>query len=484
MSEPTNRDHHQQHSEKPNHARDWDGANDPANPRNFSLARRVSSTIFVTLLAFVTTFGAAAYSGGIGDVATDFQVSEEVAILPLSLFNLGLAFGPMLGSPLSEQFGRKVVVMITTPIFALFVLGAGLSKSIAALCICRFLAGMFASPAVSNAAATIMDYTAARYRGVSLSIYYTATGTGANVGPLVGGYAALTEGWRWTQFVTIFFIVAFYIPVLSTKETYKKTILKRKAKRLGIEVPPEPHRTISGSLHHFTTVLFLRPVHMLLTEPIVSLVCLYSSFLFGLLYTFVVASPWIWKNYYDFSRPQQNLSFLGLIVGAVCAPLLLIVLDYYLYQPRLKTFRQTHTVEKSFAPEHRLYPAMLVSFALPAALFVFAWTVRPGIPWICPIIFQGLVMMFSLMIYAPANLYLIDFYGPKYGASASGAATLSRYTLSAVFPLFSLQMYRALGVGWATSILAFCSLAMAPIPWLFWRWGQKLRSRTRYEIST
>nr|POE79857.1 polyamine transporter 4 [Quercus suber] len=483
MSEHAYQDQHSQSSKTSASAKDWDGPDDPEDPCNFSLARRVSSTILVTLLAFVTTFGAAAYSGGLDDVVSYFHVSEEVAILPLSLYNLGLAFGPMLGSPLSEQFGRKVVVMVTTPIFALFVLGAGFSESIVSLCICRFLAGVFASPAVSNASATIMDYTRGRYRGISLSIYYASTCLGANVAPLVGGYAALTKGWRWTQFVTIFFIVAFYVPVLFTRETYKKTILQRKAKRLGIEGPPASHKTVLQIIHHFATVLFVRPVHMLLTEPIVSLVCVYSSFLFGLMYTFVVASPWIWGHYYNFSAAQQNLSFLAVTAGAACAPLLLILLDHYLYQPRLQAFRQKHTNDKSFAPEHRLYPAMLVSFALPASLFIFAWTVRPDIPWICPIIFQGLAMMSSLMIYAPTNLYLSDFYGPKYGASASGAAVLSRYTLSAAFPLFSLQMYRALGVGWATSILAFCSLAMAPIPWLFWCWGRKLRSRTRYEIS-
>lgn len=468
---------------QPAHARDWNGKSDLGNPRNFSLIRRILSTISVTLLAFVTTFGASIYSGGIDDVSSTFHVSGELAILPLSLYNLGLAAGPLIGSPLSETFGRKAVVVGTTPMFALFTLGAGFSQSLVALCVCRFLAGVFAAPAVSNASATITDYTAGQYRGISMSFYYALPTFGAVLGPLIGGFASQARGWRWTQFVTLFFIIAFYIPVLFTRETYKKTVLQRRAKQLGLEGPPQVQRSVAQATHHFATVLLFRPVHMLLTEPIVSLVCLYNGFMFGLIYTFVVASPWIYGHYYDFTPAQQNLSFLGLIIGTLVAPFLLVLLDHYIYQPHLKAFRRIHPIEDSFPPEYRLYPAMLVSFALPASLFIFAWTVRPSIHWICPVVFQGLAMMFSLMVYAPANIFMMDSYGPLYGASAAGAAMLSRYALSAAFPLFSLQMYRALGVGWATSILAFCTLVMAPMPWLFWRTGEKLRMKSKYETS-
>lgn len=161
---------------------DWDGPNDPDNPRNFSLRRRVASTIAVTFLAFVSTLAAAIYAPSHGEVAELFNVSDEIAILPLALYNLGLAFGPLIGAPLSEASGRKVVFLTTTPIFALFVLGAGLSQNAASLSICRFFAGLFASPAISNASATIIDYTAGRYRAVSLAFYYSTPFFGAVFG--------------------------------------------------------------------------------------------------------------------------------------------------------------------------------------------------------------------------------------------------------------------------------------------------------------
>jgi len=474
---------------QPSSVLDWDNKDDADNPRNFSLRRRIISTATVTFLAFVSTLGGSIYAPAHDEVSRSFNVSDEIAILPLSLYNAGLAFGPLIGAPLCETLGRKVVFLVTTPLFALFILGSGLSQSTASLITCRFFAGVFASPAISNASATIVDYTAGRYRAVSLAFYYSIPFFGAVVGPLIGGFLVELKGWRWTQWTTLMFCVAFYIPIVFTKESYKRTILQRRAKKRGVAYPTTK-RTLTQSVRYFAMTLFLRPLHMIATEPIVTLVCMYNGFMFGLLYTMVVASPWVYQHYYGFGLTGQSLSFLGLIAGTVLAPFPLILIDLYIYQPRLKRWKATQPLsnqdtpdEPRFPPENRLFPAMIGSFLLPLSLLGFAWTARPSIHYIVPIIFQCFSLLFSLIIYASANLFMLDSYGPLYGASAAGAAMLSRYTLSCCFPLFALQMFRGLGVGWATTILACCTAALAPIPWCFWKWGEGLRGRMKYESS-
>ena len=224
---------------------------------------------------------------------------------------------------------------------------------------------------------------------------------------------------------------------------------------------------------------------MLFTEPIVGFVCLYTSFQFALLYTFVVASPYVFSKIYGFSLEAQGLSFAGFITGCMIAPIPIIIIDRYVYQPKFADFEEArekgHSSPSEFPPEHRLYCAMIGSVVLPVGLFWFAWTARPSIHWICPIIAQSVTILGSLLVYVSANFYMVDTYGPLYGASATAASSLSRYTLSAAFPLFALQMYGRLGIKWATSLLGFCTLAMAPIPWIFYRWGSNLRVRSSYE---
>jgi hypothetical protein len=56
-----------------------------------------------------------------------------------------------------------------------------------------------------------------------------------------------------------------------------------------------------------------------------------------------------------------------------------------------------------------------------------------------------------------------------------------RYTLGAVFPLFTLQMYRGMGIGWATSLLGFVAVALMPVPWVFFKYGSAIRKRSKYD---
>jgi DHA1 family multidrug resistance protein-like MFS transporter len=315
--------------------------------------------------------------------------------------------------------------------------------------------------------------------------------------PLIGGFATEGKGWRWTQWTILFFAAVFHPPVLFMRESYKATLLQRRAKQAGTDGPqtPSTQKKFRETVKYFLRTTIIRPLHMLFTETTVGFVCMYTGFQFALLYTFVVASPYVFASVYDFNLSQQGLSFLGLITGCIIAPYAILLIDWKMYQPKLARLRasqqnttsattSTNDLMLTLPPEDRLYGAMIGSFILPTGLFIFAWTARPDIHWIVPIIAQGISILGSILVYVSSNFFMVDTYGAKYGASASGASSLTRYTLSAAFPLFTLQFYRAVGVGWATSILGFCTILMAPIPWVFFRWGPVLRSRSAYEHGT
>lgn len=44
-------------------------------------------------------------------------------------------------------------------------------------------------------------------------------------------------------------------------------------------------------------------------------------------------------------------------------------------------------------------------------------------------------------------------------------------------------MYQTLGFQWASSLLAFLTVVMMPFPYIFFRYGKKIRSKSRYAKS-
>lgn len=100
-----------------------------------------------------------------------FQVTDVAALLPFSLFLLGLAFGPILAAPLSERFGRTATYLLSMPIFALFILGAGWAQTFGGLVACRLLAGIFASPPLVVGAGTNADLWKPEDRAVATTLF-------------------------------------------------------------------------------------------------------------------------------------------------------------------------------------------------------------------------------------------------------------------------------------------------------------------------
>jgi hypothetical protein len=64
-----------------------------------------------------------------------------------------------------------------------------------------------------------------------------------------------------------------------------------------------------------------------------------------------------------------------------------------------------------------------------------------------------------------------------YAASAIAANTVLRSVFGATFPLFGLNMYDAIGLGWGNTLLASVTLAVCLIPWSLFFFGERIRAR-------
>lgn len=138
-----------------------------------------------------------------------------------------------------------------------------------------------------------------------------------------------------------------------------------------------------------------------------------------------------------------------------------------------------HPCEYSISDFNTLVFAVTDPFRLPVAMFWLAWTAKLSVHPITPImsgLFFGLgyILIFMAMIN-----YLTDAY-KQYSASAQAAASTIRSTMAVCLPLATNPMYSQLGINWATSLLAFISLALAVIPFAFIRYGEWIRGRSPF----
>lgn len=101
------------------------------------------------------------------------------------------------------------------------------------------------------------------------------------------------------------------------------------------------------------------------------------------------------------------------------------------------------------------------------------------IHWIVPAL-SGLFTGFGLMsIFLQSLNYLVDAY-LMFAASAIAGNTFLRSLCGAGFPLFARQMFDGMGIQWASTLLGCVALVLAPIPFIFYKYGAGIRAKSAY----
>lgn len=268
-----------------------------------------------------------------------------------------------------------------------------------------------------------------------------------------------------------------FIALFVIEESYAPVILQKRAARLRRETHNWAlHSLLDERKPTFKDIIFkyvLRPFQMLIFEPILLLITLYLAFIYGILYLFFEAYPVAFQEVRGWHHPGvAALPFIGVLIGVLAGVAFIIIITKTRYASLLA--KNGHV-----PPEERLLPMIPAAIALPIGLFWFGWTSNPHVSWVPQVIAGAPIGFAILVIFMQGLNYIIDVY-LMFANSGIAANTLIRSALGGGFPLFAVQMYHNLGVAWASSLLAFLSIAMAPIPVLFFLFGKKIRSWSKF----
>ncbi|KAJ9214951.1 hypothetical protein DTO166G4_3543 [Paecilomyces variotii] len=451
---------------------DWTGPDDPDCPYNWPMWKRIYMTSIPAFLCINVSFASSVYTPGASNISEKFGVSHTVSLLGLSLFLWGLGLGAIIAAPVSEYYGRRIVYLTTVPIFGLFILGSGLAQNFATLAVCRFFGGFFGSAVVSVGGGTNADLWQPTMAGFIFPFYFVSPFLGPALGPVIGGFLSEYKDFRWLEWVILFMIAFNYLYSIPQSETYKKTILKKRTRtEKSINAPLKVALPSSAVVQR----IVLKPFKMLFVESIVLFMTIYMAFNFAVFYSFFAAFPYVFGGQYDFTSGQQGLTFIPIALGCIIGFVAVVYIDRRTY-PQLEKKYGIGAVP----PEHRLYGAMVGSFLNPISLFWFGWTANAGVYWLSPVIAAVPFAVGNIMVYSSGALYIMNSYGSLHGASALSANSLLRYAGGGAFPLFTVQMFSSLGIGWASSLLGFVSVVLVPVPWVLYKYGRGIRAHSQY----
>ncbi|KAL3430193.1 major facilitator superfamily domain-containing protein [Aspergillus tetrazonus] len=458
---------------------DFEGPDDTMHPQNWPLTIKLISSIMACSGTLITSLNSAIFSPAADQASRDFDVGREVISLGTALFVLGFATGPVIWAPMSELIGRKLPLVIAILGEGIFTVGCAAAQEVQTLIICRFFAGVCGASQLTVVPGVLADLYNNAHRGVAIGLYALTVFGGPFIAPIAGGFMASGHlGWRWTLYIPAILALAIgALSILFLKETYPPCILATKASGIRKKRPENwaihaEQETVELEIAVLVEKYFNRPLRLLVTEPVLLLISLYMSFIYGLVYVLLQAFPYVFEHIHGLRPGLAGLMFVGLIIGVVLA-LCFILSQQAQYA---KALAENGNVP---VPEWRLRPAMLGAPIFALGLFWFGWTgFTPRIHWAAPAA-AGIPIGFGILcIFFPCFNYLVDAYLPV-AASAVAANIILRSAFASGFPLFTRQMFETMGVQWAATLLGCLAIVLVPIPFVFKALGPRLRRTAR-----
>lgn len=312
-----------------------------------------------------STFSTSVTVPAAGLIASRFSVGHTQSLLPLTVYTLGLALGPLFIAPFSEVLGRRWLYIFTLTSLMVFTAATGVSPNFSALLAFRFLAGFLGSAGMAIGGGSVADLWPLQTAGGTVGPFFILCPfLGPILGPIAGTYILEGHGndWRWTQWIVLITGAPLWIGAIIMEETSKSWIL---AHKFSIQKADTTSMTaIAKVTFGKIRLAIFRSAKLLVTDIVVFSLTLYTAYAYALTFSYFASIPYVFRTYYRFTPAQSSLTFISIAIGYFLAICLFMLFDRTLYA------RQVKAVDGQLpAPEHRLYSALAGSVFLSVGLF-------------------------------------------------------------------------------------------------------------------
>ncbi|THC90189.1 hypothetical protein EYZ11_010347 [Aspergillus tanneri] len=312
------------------------------------------------------------------NVTSEFHVDLPIlSSLITTIYIFGYMFGPLILSPLSELYGRRIVFNSANAFFTLSHIGCALAPNVGTFLAFRIISGIGGSVTLSVGGGIVADLFDVHQRGVANALVTTGSVFGPVLGPLIGGIITKYAGWRWIFWALLIACAVLAIAIASfAQETNASVIIRRKTLQLGKETGRQDLQSAydsekqPASLDNPWTLLARaigRPWKMLTHSPLLVILCLMVGLISGLLYILLTTTSTVFQNGYGWPLQTAGLAYLGLGFGS------LVGLILFAKTSDLVTLRLAKANNNIIEPEMRIATAFLPALFIPCRLGSPKW---------------------------------------------------------------------------------------------------------------
>ncbi|KAG5641468.1 hypothetical protein DXG03_005131, partial [Asterophora parasitica] len=220
-----------------------------------------------------------------------------------------------------------------------------------------------------------------------------------------------------------------------------------------------------------------RPFVLFAREKIAQLLGIYMAFIYGLFYLFLTTMPAIFEGIYREKTSIAGLHYIALGIGLTFASQI-----NARYMDKIYIYFKNKNNGLG-EPEFRLPSMVPGTIILPAGLLIGGWGAQKHVHWIVTDIGIAFIGAGIILLFQAIQTYVVDTF-TLHAASALAAVSFLRSLAGFGFPLFAPAMYHALGYGKGNTILAAVAIVIGcPAPWLFWKYGKQIRTKSKYARS-
>ncbi|KAI1848602.1 hypothetical protein JX265_011544 [Neoarthrinium moseri] len=449
---------------------------DKENPFNWNPWYKRSITTILNLMTLFIGLATTAYSSGIDSMVADLGASNEEGQLGLFTFNIACAIAPMILAPFCELVGRKIVYAGAFFCFTVLFIGLALAQNIGTIIGLRLLLGLFGCVGTILVGGTFDDMYEPHKRGRPMAMFSFVAIFGTVAAPIYAGFIDQSLGWRWIEGiqgianVPLLILIVFFFP-----ETRGGARLHKRAKALrkatGDDRYVAEDDIYTPDIKSMLKASSVKAVRMLATEPVVFAFGLWIAFCWFVVFLFLSVIPITFNEKRGWSEGVSGLPYISLAVGTTLG-----WMAHHLQMWKYNKLQEDPNVK--VLPEHRLYGAMCGAVFLPIGLFIYSFTQYAFLSWVGPVIGLAPIAFGIYFVFESTYSYTADCYGDSASSAIAGQG-LMRNTLGAVSPLFASAFFHNLGSQYAGLLLALLGTLLSLIPFVMFKFGYKLRARSK-----